>query len=55
MGSKHLPPTRAATSDAIFIISSDEDSNAGLAGNLSEAGIWITTFHGGGGAVKRQY
>ena len=33
-----LPPTRTATSEAILIINSDKDSNASLAGNLSEAG-----------------
>ena len=35
---QNLSPTKVATSDAILIISSDEDSNASLAGNLSEAG-----------------
>ena len=33
-----LPPTRTATSEAILIINSDENSNASPAGNLSEAG-----------------
>ena len=37
---QNLPPTRTATSEAMLIISSDKDSNASLAGNLSEAGIW---------------
>ena len=37
---QNLPPTRTATSEAILIISSDKDSNASLAGNLSEAGTW---------------
>ena len=31
-----LPPTRTATSEAILIINSDENSNASPAGNLSE-------------------
>ena len=34
---QNLPPTRAATSNAILIISSDEDSNASPSGILSEA------------------
>ena len=33
-----LPPTRTATMEAILIINSDENSNASLIGNLSEAG-----------------
>ena len=41
---QNIPPTRAATSDAIIIISSDEDSNASPAGNLSEAGIQKLAF-----------
>ena len=52
---QNLQPIRAATSGAILIISSDEDSNASSAGNLSETGTWITFFHGGGGAAKRHY
>ena len=39
-------------SDAILTISSDEDSNASLAGNLSEAGTWKRFLHLGGGAAK---
>ena len=33
-----MPPTRTATSEAILIINTDEDSNASPAGNLSETG-----------------
>ena len=39
-------------SDAILIISSDEDSNTSPAGNLSEAGTWKRFLHWGGRAVK---
>ena len=35
---QNLPPPRTATSEAILIISSDGDSNASLARNLSEEG-----------------
>ena len=41
---QNLSPTKAATSDAILITSSDKDSNTSLAGNLSEAGTWKSSF-----------